>query len=181
MLAIQEKRCFSLISENELRQRIVYRWDVHKTKIAIDGMDILESLQNPVVADATASGLAQSENLDAIIRFCNHIMEPYDDIICEGRNAGTEFLPCADIKYALVANLPARITRRHAQLNAKGEPVPYAETERQIRERDEMDSGRQYAPFRIPHGATIIDTSHRSIEECVSLLSDSIVRTRGKF
>lgn len=176
LMALREKRGLSVISENELYQRIAYRWDAHKAKIAIDGADIRESLQNPAVADATARMLAQSENWDILIRFCNSIMEPYDDIVCEGRNAGAEFLPHADIKCALVVDLPVRIERRHAEFRAKGKFLSYAEIERHIKERDEMDTRRRYAPFRIPHGAIIVDATHCTTEECISVMSDSIAR-----
>ena len=180
MLALREKRGLSAISENEMRRRIAYRWDVHEAKIKIDGGDIMESLQNPAVAEITARMLAQSENWSTLIRFCNSIMESYENVVCEGRNAGIEFLPYADIKCALVAELPVRIARRHAELQAKGKSLSYGEIERQIKERDEMDTRRRYAPFRIPHGATVMDTSHRSIEECISVLSDNTVWTHGE-
>lgn len=180
MMALREKREISVISESELRQRITYRWNAPEAKIAIDGMDILESLQNLLVADAIASMLARAENWDTLIRFCNSIMELFRDVICEGRNAGTEFLPDANIKCALVADLQVRIARRYTELCNKEKPVSYAEIERQIMERDEMDTRRLYAPFRIPHGAIIIDTTHRTTEECIAVLSDRITRTLGE-
>ena len=178
MLALRKNLNIATISETEMRKRVGYRWDGSQAKIAIDEADVTEVLHDSRIAETTACMLAQSENWGCLQRFCDSIVASYADIVCEGRNAGMEFLPHAFVKFALVANLEVKVARRYAEFNAKGCTFSFQEIERQIKERDEDDMQRSCAPFRIPCDATVIDTTHLTIEECVERMSVVIAQRK---
>ncbi|MFZ4116026.1 MAG: (d)CMP kinase [Chthoniobacterales bacterium] len=75
-------------------------------------------------------------------------------LVMEGRDIGSVVFPKTPFKFYLDASLEERIRRRKKE----------GETDA-IAERDRSDSSRTLAPLLIPERATVIDTTHLSIEE----------------
>jgi cytidylate kinase len=61
----------------------------------------------------------------------------------------------------------ARAERRYNELLEKGENVDYKEVKSDMIKRDKNDSSRAVSPLVIAEGATVIDTSHLTLEESV--------------
>jgi CMP/dCMP kinase len=76
------------------------------------------------------------------------------DLIMEGRDIGSVVFPNTPFKFYLHASLEERMRRRRHEGEADA-----------IATRDQNDSSRALAPLVIPEGATVIDTTHLSIEE----------------
>ena len=64
-----------------------------------------------------------------------------------------------------------------AELTAAGRPVDYAQTLREIIERDERDAGRDVAPMKPAEDAVLVDSSTQTIEQVVDSLA-TIVEAR---
>jgi cytidylate kinase len=86
-------------------------------------------------------------------------------VVMDGRDIGTVVFPDADLKFFLEANAEERGKRRYLELKAKGMDVDREQITREIRERDEQDSGRAIAPLRKADDALLIDTSTLSISD----------------
>ena len=90
-----------------------------------------------------------------------------ENVVMDGRDIGTCVLPDADVKVYLTATTACRGRRRYDELAAKGENCDLAAIEADIRERDERDSNREYAPLRQADDAVLIDSSDLTIEEVI--------------
>lgn len=87
--------------------------------------------------------------------------------ILDGRDIGTVVFPDADIKIYLIADSKMRAKRRYEENTQKGIESSLEAIEKNILERDNLDSTREIAPLLKAEDAIEIDTSHMSIDEVV--------------
>ncbi len=92
--------------------------------------------------------------------------------VLEGRDIGTVVFPDADAKFFLTASPEERARRRHAELQAKGDPQAYEEVLADQLRRDRDDSQRAVAPLRPAGDAIVVDTTSTPIGAIV----DEVVR-----
>lgn len=85
--------------------------------------------------------------------------------VIEGRDIGTVVFPDAVLKVYLTASPRIRASRRVAQSGGDVDAV-----ERQIIERDRLDSSRADSPLRESSDAVVVDTSDRTIDDVVDEL-----------
>ncbi len=90
-------------------------------------------------------------------------------LVMEGRDIGTVVFPSADLKIFLTASVEARVRRRLAELESRGERPDPASIEAAIRERDLRDSGRTASPLTPAPDALPLDTTGLTLEEQVDL------------
>jgi cytidylate kinase len=89
-------------------------------------------------------------------------------LVMEGRDIGSVIFPAAPCRFFLHAD-PAERARRRAREGGQDA----------IALRDQLDSTRKAAPLACPAGAIAVDTTHRSLEEVVALLSQTIAQHLG--
>ena len=87
--------------------------------------------------------------------------------VLEGRDIGTVVFPDADAKFFLTASPEERARRRHAELQAKGDPSSYEEVLADQLRRDRDDSERAVAPLKPAADALVVDTSGIPLPEVV--------------
>ncbi|HKC11379.1 MAG TPA: (d)CMP kinase, partial [Vicinamibacteria bacterium] len=75
--------------------------------------------------------------------------------------------PDAEVKFYLDADPALRARRRHAELARAGVAVPLEAVEREVRERDHIDTHRPVSPLAPAQDAIYLDTSRLSPEEVV--------------
>lgn len=88
-----------------------------------------------------------------------------ENVVMDGRDIGTCVLPNAAVKVYLTADVSVRAKRRFDEQTAKGETCSLSEIEADIRQRDHQDMTREISPLVQAEDATLIDTSHMTIEE----------------
>lgn len=89
-------------------------------------------------------------------------------IVMDGRDIGTVVLPNAEYKFFLNASLKERARRRYKELIEKGEKnLTLDEIEKEIERRDIIDSTREISPLVKSKDAYEIDTTNKTIDECV--------------
>ena len=93
----------------------------------------------------------------------------------EGRDQGSVVFPHAAAQFYLEANMEERTKRRLLQLQESGTQTDATTVEQDIASRDKIDSSREDSPLRCPSGATVIDTSNKSMLEVVDIM-EQIVR-----
>jgi cytidylate kinase len=96
-------------------------------------------------------------------------------LVADGRDMGTVVFPQAEVKIFLTANLRERSFRRFLEREGRGPSSEElaAEAEK-IRERDERDSTRAFAPLKKPEEAIEVDTSDLSFEAQVEVIIDFV-------
>lgn len=92
----------------------------------------------------------------------------FPGLVADGRDMGTVVFPDAPFKVFLTASAEVRALRRYNQLMEKGIDVSLDRLTKEIEARDRRDRERAEAPLVMAEGATLIDSSDRSIEEVIA-------------
>lgn len=84
--------------------------------------------------------------------------------VLDGRDIGTVVCPDATVKLFVTASPEVRARRRHLELAARGEDVPFAQVLADLNERDRRDQARAAAPLRPAPDAHLLDTTDLAID-----------------
>lgn len=135
-------------------------------KLDLEAID--EQRIRSAAAGAAASIVANIPAVRVVLRKAQRLFanDPAGAVL-DGRDIGTVICPDAEVKLYVTAAAPARVARRLAELQSRGEDINYAELERQIAERDARDMNRLDSPLRQAPDAHLLDTTHLSIEAAV--------------
>ncbi|MFD2936915.1 (d)CMP kinase [Spirosoma flavum] len=88
-------------------------------------------------------------------------------VVMDGRDIGTKVFPDAEVKVFMTADTYTRARRRQQELLAKGELVNLEDIIKNLEKRDFIDTTRAESPLVRAPDATLLDTSHMTIEEQV--------------
>ncbi|HVT27872.1 MAG TPA: (d)CMP kinase [Lacipirellulaceae bacterium] len=99
------------------------------------------------------------------------------DVVTEGRDQGTVVFPHAECKIFLIADEQERARRRHRDLLARGEEIPFEEVLANQRLRDQRDQSRPVGALRKAADAIEVSTDGLSPDEVVLKL-ERIVRSK---
>ena len=99
------------------------------------------------------------------------------NVVTEGRDQGTVVFPDAECKIFLVADEQERARRRHRDLLARGEEIPFEEVLANQRLRDQRDLSRAVGALRKADDAIEVSTDGLSPDDVVARL-EAIVRSK---
>ena len=88
-------------------------------------------------------------------------------VVMDGRDIGTKVFPDAEVKVFMTADTYTRAKRRQQELLAKGEMINLQDIIDNLEKRDFIDTTRSESPLVQAPDATLLDTSHMTIEEQV--------------
>jgi cytidylate kinase len=89
----------------------------------------------------------------------------YKGAVLDGRDIGTVVCPSATVKLFITASTEVRATRRFKELHNADTGAIYARVLEDMKERDERDSSRSFAPLVAANDASVIDTSDLSANQ----------------
>jgi CMP/dCMP kinase len=130
----------------------------------VNGREVSGEIRTPEMG-MMASAVSKSPAVRSRLLTIQRELGKKGGVVMDGRDIGTVVFPDADLKFFLEANAEERGKRRYLELKAKGMDVDLARITREIRERDDQDSGRTIAPLRKADDALLIDTSTLSIND----------------
>jgi len=139
--------------------------------VLLDGEDVTWAIRNPAVDQHVSEVSAHPEVRIALLPVQRRIARS-GPVVMVGRDIGTVVVPDAGVKIFLSASLPERARRRYAELVERGVPATYDEVLAELRQRDELDSGRAASPLRVAPDATVIETDGRTVTEIVTELAN---------
>src|SRR5262245_47039465 len=99
------------------------------------------------------------------------------DVVTEGRDQGTVVFPDAECKIFLTADEQERARRRHRDLLARGEEIPFEEVLENQRLRDQRDESRAVGALRKADDAIEVSTDGLDPDQVVARL-EAIVRSK---
>lgn len=140
--------------------------DGRNITVLLDGRDISKEIRTHQIDDLVAK-IAQHKEIIAAVHEKERQIAQAQDVVIEGREIGTMVLPEAQVKVYLTADIHARARRRLEEYRRKGDETPESEIVRALKERDELDMRRPYAPLRKADDAVVIDTTDKTVEEVV--------------
>ncbi len=138
-------------------------------KVVLDGEEVSEEIRMPEVTNSVSPVSTVSE-VRRLMVIEQQTMGKEGGIVLEGRDIGTVVFPNAELKIFMVADEHERAVRRMKELESKGVTIPVKELEKEILERDKIDSERAVSPLRKAHDAIELDTTNLSIEQQVEFI-----------
>lgn len=96
-------------------------------------------------------------------------------LVAEGRDMGSVVYPDAAGKFFLTATPAERARRRTQELEgAEGEDADFDRVLAEVERRDAFDRNREVAPLVVPDGASLVDSTGRTVAEVVELIRDQL-------
>lgn len=135
--------------------------------VFVNGVDYFNNLRDNHISQLTPL-VSENACLRAIIDKCQKEFCLSHTVLVEGRDVGSYVFPNAEFKIYLDCDVKVRAMRRFKQEQEKNTNVTLEEIEEQIKKRDEFDKNKTIAPFIIPHGAIIVDSSNLDIPQTIN-------------
>jgi 3-phosphoshikimate 1-carboxyvinyltransferase len=135
-------------------------------KICLENEDVSDALRTEAVGNA-ASIIAALPAVRAALLARQHAFRQAPGLVTDGRDMGSVVFPDAVTKVFLTASAEARAERRYKQLKEKGFSANLENLLDELRERDARDAARSVAPLQQGADASLLDTTHLSIDQAV--------------
>jgi len=151
------------------RKPLVQETDGRKITVLMGGEDISWTIRTHEVDDLVAK-FGEHKQIIQAVHEKERKLASSQDVVIEGREIGTLVLPDAQVKVYLTADIRTRAKRRFQEYESRGNNVPHSEIVRALKERDELDMRRAYAPLRKAEDAVVIDTTGKPVDEVVDMI-----------
>ncbi len=135
-------------------------------KICLENEDVSDALRTEAVGNA-ASIIAALPAVRTALLARQHAFRQAPGLVTDGRDMGSVVFPDAVTKVFLTASAEARAERRYKQLKEKGFSANLENLLDELRERDARDAARSVAPLQQGADASLLDTTHLSIDQAV--------------
>ncbi len=137
--------------------------------VLVDGRNVTAELGEPGIGEAASAMAGFREVRHRLLPIQSRAGE-HGDLVAEGRDMGSVVFPDAEFKFFLKASLDVRAERKLAQLETRGEKIPFERMREQIEERDERDANREWSPMKAAPDARVIDTSETDAGSVVDII-----------
>jgi len=145
-------------------------------RVYLDGMDVSQRIREQDVTNAASRVSIHPAVRQWMVERQRELGQG-GGVIMEGRDIGTKVFPDADVKIFLDAQPKVRQERRILQRTEKGGKVEPQRIAAELRERDLRDRTRAISPLVPAQDATVIDSSHLSIDQVVDKI-DELIRQK---
>ena len=146
--------------------------------VALDGEDVTGQIRTGAVSRMASRVSTLRPVREKLVEEQRRIAREYErqggGVVLDGRDIGTVVFPGADVKIFMVAAAEERARRRHRDLEAQGETVPFEQVLAEIQERDAQDQERALAPLKRAEDAVELDTTRCTVEEQVQFVVERI-------
>ncbi len=143
--------------------------------VYLNGVNLGDAIRHPQIS-MYASAVSAIPEVRTFLLHTQRDIAEHNSVIMDGRDIGTVILPFADVKIFLTASLENRAKRRYDELVAKGVCARFDDVLREMKERDDNDSGRNVAPAVAAEDAIILDNTGFTVEQSVNAVVEIINR-----
>ena len=157
---------------DELTIEIEYD-ETGKQHMIMNGMDVSDEIRTQDISQKASLVSAHKVVRDMLLDMQRDVAKKHN-VIMDGRDIGTVVLPKATVKIFLTATAEERARRRTAELIAKGQQADFAQTLKDIQQRDFQDMNRPIAPLKQAKDAVLLDTSELDIDGVLAAMKKII-------
>jgi cytidylate kinase len=151
-------------------------------RVFVDGREVTQLVRSAQVTRSVSTVSSYQRVRNVLVREQRRVAAA-GGVVLEGRDIGTVVLPHADLKFFMFASVPERVKRRKRDLELAGMEIDTTMLEKELTERDRLDSTREASPLRKASDAIEIDTSQMSIEDQVEFVvakAKNIIEAGGR-
>ncbi|TAM38955.1 (d)CMP kinase [bacterium] len=134
--------------------------------VILDGRDVSLDIRQARITRFVSDVAKIKEVREIMVRMQRELGQKKDCVL-DGRDIGTVVFPDAQKKFFIDAAPQVRVQRRFKELKGLGQDITLSDVEKDLSNRDKIDSTRQISPLRRAEDAIYIDTSDLSIEQVV--------------
>lgn len=149
--------------------------DFRDNHIFLDGEKVDEEIRDNKISTNVSDVAKIKEVREKLVEIQRDIARN-KSVIMDGRDIGSFVLPDANYKFYITASIEERGYRRYKELKEKGYNANLNIIIDEIRERDRIDSTREFAPLVKCADAIEIDTTDKTIEEVVTEMLEIVSR-----
>ena len=153
---------------DELTIEIEYD-ETGKQHMLMNGMDVSDEIRTQDISQKASLVSAHRVVRDVLLDMQRNVAKKHN-VIMDGRDIGTVVLPKATVKIFLTASAEVRAKRRTEELLAKGQKADFAQTLKDIKQRDYQDTNRPIAPLKQAEDGVLVDTSDMDIETVIATI-----------
>jgi len=136
------------------------------TETFLNGLIVEKKIRKMRIAENVSQVSAIKEVRRAMVEL-QRKMGKERGIVMDGRDIGSVVFPNAELKLFLTADLLVRAFRRQKELLEREDLVDLDTVISNLKKRDEIDSKRTESPLVMASDATLIDTTHITVDEQV--------------
>lgn len=149
--------------------KISFQKDSHtlKNHTYLNGVDVEQEIRSMEISNM----VSPISEIPAVRDYCvllQQEMGKNGGIVMDGRDIGTTVFPNADIKIFITATPEIRAKRRFLEYQQQGKEISMDEVLKNVKERDYIDSNRDYSPLRKADDAIEVDNSELNLEQTVN-------------
>ena len=154
------------IQINDALQNIELHFEKIENKncLFLNTINVEDAIRTPEVANLV-SPVATIKNVRKKAVVLQQQMGVNKGIVMDGRDIGTTVFPDAELKIFMTASITIRTQRRFLELKEKHPDISVEEVEKNLSERDFIDSNREISPLKQATDAKILDNSNLTASE----------------
>lgn len=137
--------------------------------VFLDGNNVTIDIRSQYVTKAVSEIAAHESVREQMVQLQQQLAQNRG-VVMDGRDIGTAVLPDAALKVFMSASVEERARRRFEENKARNIDTPLEELQKEIAERDKMDSEREFSPLRKAEDAIFLDTTSLTIEEAADAI-----------
>ena len=157
-----EVECTKLIPEVKIELKV-------DGTVLCNNIDVTKAIRLPDVS-SNVSYIASYKDIRLFLVDQQREMAKSTSVVMDGRDIGTYVLPNAEIKIFQIASVETRAQRRFKENQEKNIECTYEDIVNDVKKRDRIDSGREFAPLKPAEDSIELDTSNMNIEEVVDAI-----------
>ncbi len=166
------------LSDPEQLNKLVQQIHVELSgdRVLLDGRDVTDAIRKFEIATATHFAADNPVVRSQLVHWQREAAQN-SDVVTEGRDQGTVVFPHAECKIFLTADERERAFRRHRDLVARGENIPFDEVLANQQLRDQRDASRAVGALIKADDAIEVFTDGMTQDEVITTL-EQIVRSK---
>jgi len=134
--------------------------------VILDGRDVSLDIRTARITQFV-SDVAKIKEVREVLVKMQRDLGKRGNCVLDGRDIGTVVFPLAQKKFFIDASLKERVDRRFKELKGLGQAITINDVEKDLSNRDKIDSTREVSPLRKANDAIYIETTDLSIKQVV--------------
>lgn len=135
-------------------------------QVFLDTQDVTKEIRDPSVTKIV-SNISKIPQVRKIMVNLQRKLGQKSNSVLEGRDIGTVVFPDAQYKFYLDAHIDERTQRRHKELIEQNKKIDFDSVNKDLKNRDTIDSSRKVGPLKKAEDAIYIDTTNLNIDQVV--------------